>query len=249
MNFISESQLEENKRVRGERVEDGTVTVDRPLYEILREQKEKKEAEHKEKFKNRPPRALDEDELEFLEAVAQKQREDEKEKDDEDKRALTEFQAALLSRTVTVDSHSAPETAPPSQASAPSGSSGSSLVATIRKRKEPDLPLIPRMGVKVQLKAKPKAKAGAPAPQSKSNVSNSPKALSRGLDGTNSTVEDASITCGQGKGSGEEDEATRQKQKVMRTRDVESEKDGGSLVGSLGLGAYGSDDDDDEDNE
>ncbi|CAI5495663.1 unnamed protein product, partial [Closterium sp. Naga37s-1] len=84
--------LEENKRLRGERVEDGTVTVDKPLYEILKEQKEKKEAEHKEKFKNRPPRALDEDELEFLEAVEQKKREDEKEKDDEDRRALTEFQ-------------------------------------------------------------------------------------------------------------------------------------------------------------
>ncbi|CAI5979064.1 unnamed protein product [Closterium sp. NIES-65] len=38
--------LEENKRLRGERVEDGTVTVDKPL-------------------------ALDEDELEFLEAVEQ----------------------------------------------------------------------------------------------------------------------------------------------------------------------------------
>ncbi|CAI5969947.1 unnamed protein product [Closterium sp. NIES-64] len=43
---VTMGQLEENKRLRGERVEDGTVTVDKPL-------------------------ALDEDELEFLEAVEQ----------------------------------------------------------------------------------------------------------------------------------------------------------------------------------
>ncbi|CAI5479590.1 unnamed protein product [Closterium sp. Yama58-4] len=205
MNFISETQLEENKRLRGERVEDGTVAVDKPLYEILKEQKEKKDAEHKEKFKNRPPRALDEDELEFLEAVEQKKREDEKEKDDEDKRALTEFQAALLSRTVTVDSHSTPETAAAqatgaSGASGSSGSSGSSVLAAIRKRKEPDLPLMPRLGVKVQLKAKPKVKPGeAPDKVADSTVTGVSKAdyskvVSNASVAARSGIEGGSVT-------------------------------------------------------
>ncbi|CAI5467992.1 unnamed protein product [Closterium sp. Yama58-4] len=224
MNFISETQLEENKRLRGERVEDGTVTVDKPLYEILKEQKEKKEAEHKEKFKNRPPRALDEDELEFLEAVEQKKREDEKEKDDEDKRALSEFQAALLSRTVTVDSHAThatPDTATAQAAGAP-GSSASSIVAAIRKRKEPDLPLMPRLGVKVQLKAKPKAKSG----------------------GAPDKAADSRAT-GASKADSSEGEATRQKGDGRQSGGVDEKGDGGSVVG-LGLGAYGSDDDDDD---
>ncbi|EXC24412.1 hypothetical protein L484_003720 [Morus notabilis] len=45
MNFVSEEQLDEAKRRRGERVEDGTAQRDRPLYEILKENKDKKDAE------------------------------------------------------------------------------------------------------------------------------------------------------------------------------------------------------------
>ncbi|XXG47815.1 hypothetical protein AAC387_Pa02g2392 [Persea americana] len=58
--------LEESKKARGERVEDGTAQRDRPLYEILKENKDKKDAEFNERFKHRPPKALDEDETEFL---------------------------------------------------------------------------------------------------------------------------------------------------------------------------------------
>ncbi|KAH9731009.1 Nefa Nip30 N domain-containing protein [Citrus sinensis] len=67
MNFISEEQLDEAKRTRGERVDDGTAQRDRPLFEILKENKDKKDAEFNERFKHRPPKALDEDETEFLE--------------------------------------------------------------------------------------------------------------------------------------------------------------------------------------
>ncbi|KAI5424759.1 hypothetical protein KIW84_030809 [Lathyrus oleraceus] len=68
MNFVSEDQLLESKKTRGERVEDGTAHRDRPLYEILKENKDKKDAEFNERFKHRPPKALDEDETEFLDS-------------------------------------------------------------------------------------------------------------------------------------------------------------------------------------
>lgn len=69
VNFVSEEQLEEARRTRGARVEDGTAQRDRPLYEILKENKDKKEAEFNERFKHRPPKALDEDESEFLDKL------------------------------------------------------------------------------------------------------------------------------------------------------------------------------------
>ncbi|AQK91404.1 hypothetical protein ZEAMMB73_Zm00001d009147 [Zea mays] len=70
VNFISEDQLDEVKRTRGERVEDGTAQRDKPLFQILQENKEKKDAEFNERFKHRPPKALDEDETEFLDKLA-----------------------------------------------------------------------------------------------------------------------------------------------------------------------------------
>ena len=45
-------QLEEAKQSRGERVEDGTAQRDRPLFEILRENKDKRDAEFNERFKH-----------------------------------------------------------------------------------------------------------------------------------------------------------------------------------------------------
>jgi len=52
VNFISEDQLDEVKRTRGERVEDGTAQRDKPLFQILQENKEKKDAEFNERFKH-----------------------------------------------------------------------------------------------------------------------------------------------------------------------------------------------------
>ena len=39
---MTETELEQIKALRGGSVEDGTVSVDKPLHEVLRENKEKK---------------------------------------------------------------------------------------------------------------------------------------------------------------------------------------------------------------
>ncbi|KAF3943104.1 hypothetical protein CMV_030304 [Castanea mollissima] len=52
MSFVSEEQFDEAKKTRGERVEDGTAQRDRPLFEILKENKDTKDAEFNERFKH-----------------------------------------------------------------------------------------------------------------------------------------------------------------------------------------------------
>ncbi|GMP87316.1 hypothetical protein CsSME_00039740 [Camellia sinensis var. sinensis] len=69
MNFVSEEQLADARRTRGARVDDGTAQRDRSLYEILKENKDKRDVEFNERFKHRPPKALDEDETEFLDKL------------------------------------------------------------------------------------------------------------------------------------------------------------------------------------
>ncbi|KAG4916731.1 hypothetical protein JHK87_054288 [Glycine soja] len=95
MNFVSEDQLVEAKKTRGERVEDGTAQRDRPLYEILKENKDKKDAEFNERFKHRPPKALDEDETEFLDTYETTRREYERQVADEEAQQIRSFQAAV----------------------------------------------------------------------------------------------------------------------------------------------------------
>ncbi|KAJ1687615.1 hypothetical protein LUZ63_019005 [Rhynchospora breviuscula] len=98
VNFVSEEQLDEAKKSRGERVEDGTAQRDRPLYEILKENKDKKDAEFNERFKHRPPKALDEDETEFLDKLEESKREYEKQVADEEAEQLRNFQEALVTQ-------------------------------------------------------------------------------------------------------------------------------------------------------
>lgn len=102
MNFVSEEQLDLVKKTRGERVEDGTAQRDRPLYEILRENKDKKDAEFNERFKHRPPKALDEDETEFLDNLEMSRREYERKMADEEARQLQSFQAAVAAQSSVV---------------------------------------------------------------------------------------------------------------------------------------------------
>lgn len=102
VNFVSEEQLTEARKTRGERVEDGTAQRDRPLYEILRENKEKKDAEFNERFKHRPPKALDEDETEFLEKVEMSKKEYEQQIADDDAKQLRSFQEAVASQASIV---------------------------------------------------------------------------------------------------------------------------------------------------
>ncbi|MFQ6625497.1 hypothetical protein Gotur_004975 [Gossypium turneri] len=99
MSFVSEQQLDEAKRTRGERIEDGTAQRDRPLYEILKENKDKKDAEFNERFKHRPPKALDEDETEFLDKLEMSRREYERQVADEEAEQLRSFQAAVAAQS------------------------------------------------------------------------------------------------------------------------------------------------------
>ncbi|GAQ90119.1 hypothetical protein KFL_006030020 [Klebsormidium nitens] len=98
MNFVSEKQLDELKAARGGRPEDGTVAVDKPLWEILKANKEVKDAEWTEKHRHKTQKALDEDEVHFLDAVDLHQREQEKLQRDAEAQELASFQAALLEK-------------------------------------------------------------------------------------------------------------------------------------------------------
>jgi hypothetical protein len=157
LNFVSEEQLDESKKERGERVEDGTFQRDRALYEILKENKDKKDAEFNERFKHSeslslyssidsivsscdqflcqdlcfglpflkfkflvcylllngltkeetilnwdftgPPKALDEDETEFLDKLEMSKREYERQLANEEDEQLRNFQAAVAARS------------------------------------------------------------------------------------------------------------------------------------------------------
>ncbi|CAM8959453.1 unnamed protein product [Rhodiola kirilowii] len=110
MNFVSEEQLDEIKRTRGERVEDGTAQRDRPLFEILKENKDKKDAEFNERFKHRPPKALDEDETEFLDNLEMSRREYEKQLARDEELQLRSFQADVAAQSNFV--HELKETPP-----------------------------------------------------------------------------------------------------------------------------------------
>ncbi|CAB4271825.1 unnamed protein product [Prunus armeniaca] len=102
MSFVSEEQLDEAKRTRGERVEDGTAQRDRPLFEILKENKDKKDAEFNERFKHRPPKALDDDETEFLDTLENSRKEYERKIADEEAQQLLSFQAAVVAKSSIV---------------------------------------------------------------------------------------------------------------------------------------------------
>eukprot|EP00244_Chara_vulgaris_P005909 TRINITY_DN22696_c0_g1_i1.p1 TRINITY_DN22696_c0_g1~~TRINITY_DN22696_c0_g1_i1.p1 ORF type:complete len:246 (+),score=60.38 TRINITY_DN22696_c0_g1_i1:55-792(+) len=100
LRFVSEKQLEEIRQSRGELPEDDAVPVERPLYEILKENKEKRDAEFNERFKNRPQKSLDDEEVEFLDAVERHRRETERQAAEEEKAALINFQVAVAERTL-----------------------------------------------------------------------------------------------------------------------------------------------------
>lgn len=105
MDFVTENQAEKEKELfeGGPRLSDRAGTNERPLFEILKENKDRKDSEFTEKFKHRPPKALDEDETEFLEAVEMHKREVESKQKEEETEQLRNFQAALASRIVAAD--------------------------------------------------------------------------------------------------------------------------------------------------
>ncbi|XP_037411833.1 PSME3-interacting protein-like [Triticum dicoccoides] len=128
VSFVSEEQLDEAKRSRGERVEDGTAQRDKPLFQILQENKDKKDAEFNERFKHRPPKALDEDETEFLDKLALSRREYDQQVANEEAEQLRSFHEAVAAQstiahelgempTVSMPEESKPK--PPSKRSQP----------------------------------------------------------------------------------------------------------------------------------
>ncbi|CAA6662214.1 unnamed protein product [Spirodela intermedia] len=113
MTFVSQEELERSKKARGERVDDGTAQRDRPLYEILKENKEKKDTEFNERFKHRPPKALDEDEMEFLDRLEKSRKEHERQVADEEEEELQRFRKAVEAQSAIHELKEAPP--PPSQ--------------------------------------------------------------------------------------------------------------------------------------
>eukprot|EP00899_Mesostigma_viride_P019313 jgi/Mesvir1/27383/Mv07188-RA.1 len=103
LKFVSEKELEHIRETRGVRPEDGAVAVDKPLWEVLKEAKDAKDAEFNERFKHRPQRALDEDEVEFLEGIQQRQREHEVAVAREDSAELVRFKMAVMGRVRNVE--------------------------------------------------------------------------------------------------------------------------------------------------
>ncbi|BBN02130.1 hypothetical protein MPTK1_2g13050 [Marchantia polymorpha subsp. ruderalis] len=101
MNFVPESQGEEIPDSGGTRT--GAGFDNRPLFEILKDNKEKKDAEFHERFKHRPPKALDDDETEFLENVEMMKREQERQQVEEEKLQLINFQTEILNRTISAE--------------------------------------------------------------------------------------------------------------------------------------------------
>lgn len=145
MNFVSQEELEVAKRSHGERLEDGTAQRDRPLYDILKENKDKSDAEFNERFKHRPPKALDEDETEFLDRLEKSRKEYEKCIADEEAQQLKSFQAAVAAQSMMVV-YEAKEIRPVSDAQEEK--------RTMEKRNRPVQPLGVIIKVKPQKKAK-----------------------------------------------------------------------------------------------
>lgn len=102
INFVSEKELNEAKKRRGVRVEDGTAQMDKPLYEILKQNKDKKDAEFNERFKHRPPKALDDDETDFLDRMQRSRKEYERRIADEEAQQLLSFKAAMAAKASVV---------------------------------------------------------------------------------------------------------------------------------------------------
>lgn len=103
MNFVAASQTDAEIDSVPQTAQKQEVYDDRPLYEILKENADKKEAEFNERFKHRPPKALDEDETEFLDALETYRQQQEQEAADAEARELTNFHTAIASRTITTE--------------------------------------------------------------------------------------------------------------------------------------------------
>lgn len=92
MNFVSEKEILENREKFGIKVDGEDEHYDpRPLYEKLQEKKALEEDAFKDRFKSKPPKAIDDDEYGFLEEQTIKQQEMEKQIRQQDNQLIEEF--------------------------------------------------------------------------------------------------------------------------------------------------------------
>ncbi|XP_072573919.1 PSME3-interacting protein isoform X1 [Paramormyrops kingsleyae] len=122
--FVSESEIEEKKRIRQEEWEKVRKPDDpqeapeeeydpRSLFERLQEQKDKKQEEYEEQFKfKNMVKGLDEDESNFLDEVSRQQSLIEKQRRDEELQELQEYRSARTKLTASSESRKDPERRP-----------------------------------------------------------------------------------------------------------------------------------------
>mmetsp|Transcript_35339 Transcript_35339/g.67580 ORF Transcript_35339/g.67580 Transcript_35339/m.67580 type:complete len:255 (+) Transcript_35339:254-1018(+) len=157
--FITESQLQEIKSKRGERVDDGTVSADKSLSEVLAENKAAKEEAFQEIWrsmkvgKNRP---LDEDEAGFYDEMAKKRWFEERETKQADEDQLAAFKVARLEQVAAaVELPKLHEFSSPSPAS--------QMAAVTTKRRAPQVCIKPMVKVKVIKKSSPNSGTRTPS--------------------------------------------------------------------------------------
>jgi len=162
MNFVAASQTDAEIEGLPETQQNQGVYDDRPLFEILKENADKKDAEFNERFKHRPPKALDEDETEFLDALETYRKQQEQEAADAEALELTNFHTAIASRTIVAEEKPLTTGTLQSEAVKPS---------LTGKRPQPK----PALSVSIKIKSQPKkARLESPpaiAEQKEQNVS------------------------------------------------------------------------------
>ncbi|PRW50753.1 NEFA-interacting nuclear NIP30,N-terminal [Chlorella sorokiniana] len=216
--FISETELQEIKSTMGLRPEDGTIAADKPLAEVLREAKEAKEAAFQEQWKkmkqgkNRP---LDDDELDFVDAIAQQEAEARRRQREEEEAELAAFHAAQ-------------------QAQQEGGGSAGAAAA------EPEQQLGPAAGPRAgpQQEGGAAARPAKPAAAPKKQALVAVKPLVRPIVRVKSSGEQAAAA-GSGGLSGSQPAAKRQRTEEQ----ADSGSEGEGLAGLLGGYGSGSDSD------
>jgi len=120
--FVTESELATIKAQRGESADDGTAAPLKPLAEVLREAKEAKQAAFDDKWKqmktgkNRP---LDDEEMQFLESLAQQESAAYRAQKEHEKAELEEFRRAMAEAAAKKEAEAAAAEAKPSTSAKP----------------------------------------------------------------------------------------------------------------------------------
>ncbi|KAF3526225.1 hypothetical protein F2Q69_00049729 [Brassica cretica] len=135
--------------------------------QILKENKDKKDAEFNERFKHRPPKALDEDETEFLDKLEMSKKEYERQLADEDEQQIRSFQAAVAARSAVPQE--------PQEAALPPPASATKEQKTTGKRNSATRPF------NTIIRVKPQPKKVKATEEDKKEISGPPEPLQSGF--------------------------------------------------------------------